>query len=142
MAFFAGACTLFARFCHLCAVAQLSMAVFLYIFVCFCVFFWLVWICILLTVFASRFFIFSETMSNEEVACDSPKVEESKVDANVLKLIEQVKKEKCLYDKADKKYLDNAHKSKIWTAVAKASDFEGWLFYANLFSLAKICFRR
>lgn len=56
------------------------------------------------------------------------KIEESKAEPDIVKLIEEVKSERSLYDKAEKKYLDNTHKSKVWSTIARKTGFEGLSF--------------
>uniref|UniRef100_A0A915EFJ3 MADF domain-containing protein n=1 Tax=Ditylenchus dipsaci TaxID=166011 RepID=A0A915EFJ3_9BILA len=41
--------------------------------------------------------------------------EDSKADPILVKLIQEVKKERCLYDKSLKEYLNNTHKGPIWS---------------------------
>uniref|UniRef100_A0A915E732 MADF domain-containing protein n=1 Tax=Ditylenchus dipsaci TaxID=166011 RepID=A0A915E732_9BILA len=45
--------------------------------------------------------------------------EDSKADPILVKLIQEVKKERCLYDKSLKEYLNNTHKGPIWSRIAK-----------------------
>uniref|UniRef100_A0A915E0H7 MADF domain-containing protein n=1 Tax=Ditylenchus dipsaci TaxID=166011 RepID=A0A915E0H7_9BILA len=50
--------------------------------------------------------------------------EDSKADPILVKLIQEVKKERCLYDKSLKEYLNNTHKGPIWSRIAKSVGIE------------------
>uniref|UniRef100_A0A915DDJ5 MADF domain-containing protein n=1 Tax=Ditylenchus dipsaci TaxID=166011 RepID=A0A915DDJ5_9BILA len=50
--------------------------------------------------------------------------EDSKADPILVKLIQEVKKERCLYDKSLKEYFNNTQKGPIWSRIAKSVGIE------------------
>uniref|UniRef100_A0A915D6X0 MADF domain-containing protein n=1 Tax=Ditylenchus dipsaci TaxID=166011 RepID=A0A915D6X0_9BILA len=56
--------------------------------------------------------------------------EDSKADPILVKLIQEVKKERCLYDKFLKEYLNNTHRGPIWSRIAKSVGIEAYDFFA------------
>jgi hypothetical protein len=73
-----------------------------------------------------------ETFASPAMSCVEKPIKSSEVDSKAdqvfVMLIEQVKSERCLYDKKEKLYMNNVHKAGIWSKIAEKVGIEGWIF--------------